>query len=244
MMAAFLFVCGCEERKGDDNTIVFGTSADYPPYEFYKDGNIVGFDIDLANAVARELGKTAKFKDMSFSSMFSSLKNGTIDVAVASITPTNERRELYDFTRSYYTSTVALVYKRSNGKPDIEDLAGKKVACQLGSTQELWAKKEWLAAEIVPVDNALQAAEMVRGGKVDWVLLDGLVAAYLCRENKDLDCFIVTKLSETGTSMAAKKGAQITERLDWALAKLTSNGELQRIKAKWNMSSSATQLED
>jgi polar amino acid transport system substrate-binding protein len=236
MIYAFFLICGCSERR-DENTIVFGTSADYPPFELFKDGEITGFEIDLASAVAREQGKVAKFKDMSFASMFSSLQNGNIDVAVASITPTNERRKLYDFTDSYYKSAIVFVCKRCDGKLNIEDLSGQKIACQLGSIQEQWVKKEWTHVKIVSINNVVQAVEFIKSGQVVGIVVDEIVAEYLCKSNPGLDSIIVAETSdhEGGTAMAVKKGSSNLDLLNSSLKKITDSGELQKIKEKWNI---------
>ncbi|MDR2464120.1 MAG: ABC transporter substrate-binding protein [Holosporales bacterium] len=247
MVIALLFVCSCDERPSEQR-IVFGTSADYPPFEFYKNGEITGFEIDLANAIARELGKIVKFKDMSFPSMFSSLQNGTIDVAVASITPTDERRELYDFTEPYHVSAIVLVYKQ-NERLNIKNLSGETIACQLGSTQERWVKEKLPQVKIISIDNVVRAAEFVKSGQVIGIVVDELVAVSLCNEHTELKYFVLAKPEDLsrnscGTALAVKKGnAVMLNAMNTAIKKLTDNGEFLRIKEKWGIKDISSETE-
>jgi polar amino acid transport system substrate-binding protein len=237
MIVAAFMLCGCEERK-DDTIIIFGTSADYPPFEFYKDGNLSGFDIDLANAVAKKLGKTAKFEDAQFSSIFAGLGSGTIDVGIASLNPTAERQKNYDFSIVYYRSVMALVHKRNDVKLNTDDMANVKVACQLGSTQESWMRQNRRQANIMLIDNVVQAVELIKAGRVDGVLVDGAIASTLCSENSVLVFTVVADLSDSdegGSAMVVKKGSSLKKQLDDAIRELDESGELLAIKKKWNL---------
>ncbi|MDR1289300.1 MAG: ABC transporter substrate-binding protein [Holosporales bacterium] len=237
LFSFLLALCGCEERK-DDSVITFGTSADYRPFEYYEDGKLTGFEIDLANAIANKLGKTANFEDMPFSSLLAGLENGTIDAVASSLVPTEERRRNYDFTVEYYGSVIAFIHGRDNDRMSTDDLSGVKIACQLGSVPEAWMKKNRPKAEIVTIDNVAQSVELIRAGRVDGILVDGIIASTICRDNPDLKYTVVDSPAESadnGFAMAVKKGSTLRELLDNAIQQLDDSGELRAIKEKWNL---------
>jgi polar amino acid transport system substrate-binding protein len=236
LVAALFLLGGCEDSK-NENAIVFGTSADYRPFEYYENGEMVGFEIDLAKAIAEKLGKEAEFKDMSFQAVLTELQNGSVDVAMASMSPTKERRKNYDFTVTYHKSGVALVYKRGDSKPDVaSDLSGVKMACQLGSVPERWLKQNKPAANVVAIDNVTQAVEFVKAGHVVGIVVDSTVAISLCADNQELEYVVMAELDDDDGScaMAVKKDSPLRQQIDDAIQKLEGSGELQALKTKWN----------
>jgi polar amino acid transport system substrate-binding protein len=227
---------GCEDSKKED-AIVFGTSADYPPFEHYEDGDITGFEIDLARAVANKLGKEANFKDMSFSSILTELQHGSVDVGVSALNPTEERRKNYDFTTSYYSAGLALVYQKSADKFDIAELSGVKIACQLGSVPEKWLKQNRPAADIISIDNVAQSVEFIKAGHAVGILVDNTVAFNLCTNNPELTYMIVADSigEDGGCAMAIKKESPLKKQIDDVLQQLENSGELQALKVKWKL---------
>jgi polar amino acid transport system substrate-binding protein len=238
LIAAMLFVTGCEDKK-EENVLVFGTSADYKPFEYYDNGNVVGFEIDLAEAIAKKLGKEVKFKDMVFSSILAELQNGSIDVGVAAMSPTRERKKNYDFTTIYYENGFAFVFKKGV-KLSTDELKGVQVACQLSSMPEKWMRENRPQACIVPIDNIAQAAEFINAGHADCVLVDEVVALNLCENNPDFMCATVNDSSEEkseheGCAMVVKKGSSLRQQINGAIQELEDSGELQSMIKKWRL---------
>jgi polar amino acid transport system substrate-binding protein len=235
LLAAILFlVCGCEDDKTDE-AITFGTSADYPPFEYYVDGDVAGFEIDLAKAVAEKLGKKAKFKDMAFSSLLTELQTGSIDAAVSTLNATEERRKSYDFTDSYYSTGVALVYRKESPPSDMSVLKDVKVACQLGSVPEKWLKANRPEANLVSIDNVTQAVEFIKAEHVEGALLDSIIAIEFCKTNPTLEYKVLDENSDDGFAMAVKKGSNLRDSINTAVGELDASGELQALKKKWGL---------
>lgn len=113
--------------------LIVGTSADYPPYEFHKQVNgkdeIVGFDIEIANQLAKDLGVQLEVKDITFNGLLESLKAGKIDMIIAGMNPTAERAKEVDFSKIYYTSTQAVLVRTEDKDKykSLSDLSGKKL---------------------------------------------------------------------------------------------------------------------
>jgi polar amino acid transport system substrate-binding protein len=233
LVLSLFLLGGCDNRKSDD-VIIFGTSADYPPFEFYQDGQVVGFEIDLANAIANDLGKRAEFKDMPFSSILLALAKGQIDVALASMTPTKEREEHCAFTKTYYRSVVGVVYKKGSAVPDLKGSDDVTVACQLGTVQEDWVKRNCRAKRI-SIDNVASSVEHLKTKHVDGIVVDGIVAVALCKENPALAWTVVATLDESGTAMGLKNKSRLVEKIDAVLDKLENSGVLAQLKEKWGL---------
>ena len=139
MGLSLLFLASCGEKQ-DADTLVVAVSLDYPPFEFVENGHGVGFDIDLAHALGKELGKKIEIKDMKFSGILASIKTGQADMGISSLTVTEERQKNFDFSKAYYVGDVALVFHKKRPLTE-QDLAEKKVGCQMGTVFEYWVKK-------------------------------------------------------------------------------------------------------
>ena len=145
-----ILLASCNQEKTNDD-LRFSTCADYPPFEYNNHGTIQGFDIDLARIIAKKLGKNAVFDNMSFSTVLPALNSGQDDVAIATITMTEERKKNFDFSITYYFETMAAVYPKNQPIKDQNDLKDKKIAVQLGSVLDLWAHQHFPMNEIIPL---------------------------------------------------------------------------------------------
>lgn len=167
-----LFIFGCTSEKSK-NVMHFAVSAEYPPFEYIEQNELKGFDIDLANLIAKHLGKQAVFDNMQFSTILPALSLGQVDAAISTITITPARQQHFDFTAPYYFETMAAVFRKNKPVHSKAALKGKIIACQLGSTMEIWLRKTIPDAFIVAMDNNTQAIEAVKAGHADLVLMDG-----------------------------------------------------------------------
>ncbi|MBL7481460.1 ABC transporter substrate-binding protein [Legionella bononiensis] len=226
-----LIVTGCD---GENETQVLNvaTSAEYPPFEYSDQGEIKGFDIDLARLVAKELGKKAVFHDMQFSSILPAVLSGQADFAISTITITKERKKNLDFSTPYYFEGMAAVFKTGQSMNSLSVLHDKKIACQLGTTMEIWAKKQVPSAELVLMDNNNQAVEALKAGHVDVVIMDGAQAPIFSKNNPGL-AYVLIAQSEDGYALALPKNSLLTPEVNQALKNLEAKGEIQKLKTKW-----------
>lgn len=230
MLLALIFT-GCGKLKNPDH-LHFATFAEYPPFEYSTQGEIKGFDIDLAKLVAKELGKTAVFDNMQFSTILPALTSGQVDAAIATLTITPERQKNFDFTTAYYFEGMAAVYQIHAPVQQIAQLSGKKMAAQLGSVMEIWLRKHFPKGELTAFNSNNQAIEALIAGHVDVVFMDGAQGAVYSQKHAGLAYSIVTK-AEQGYGIALKKGSPLTAQMNLALKKLADNGEIEKLKAKW-----------
>lgn len=110
LVASLFSLVGCSNSNGSSDTVTIGTSAEYAPMEYMdKDGNIVGVDIDVINAIAEEAGLEIEIKNYGWEALFVAVQNGEIDIATSAITITDERKETFDFTDAYYAANQLIL---------------------------------------------------------------------------------------------------------------------------------------
>lgn len=229
-----IFVCcylfGCKEK--DNNSLLFATSAEYPPFEYNVFGKLSGFDIDLAILIADQLGKKAKFQDMKFSAILPAVQNGIVDAAIATIAITKDRKNNFDFSIPYYLENLAIIFYKDNPIKDKSDLVGKKIACQLGTTMDIWLREHAESSKIITMDNNPQAIEMLKAGRVDAVLVDAIQAIAFIKNNHEL-AYTVIGDADAGYGVALKKGSALTDKFNQAILNLKASGEIDKLKKKY-----------
>ncbi|NRB06984.1 MAG: transporter substrate-binding domain-containing protein, partial [Richelia sp.] len=164
---------------GGKETLTMITSPDYPPYEYYDTQNrerkIVGFDIDIAAYIAKELKFNLQVTESDFSGLIPALQANRADFAMASMNPTPERQKNVDFSIIYHQGQNTIVVEKSTDIKQLEDLTGKTVGVQLGTIQEQRAKK--VAAKIpgMQIKQLNKIPEMIqeiKGGRIDAAIIE------------------------------------------------------------------------
>lgn len=234
ILASVLLISWCYAYIADDNQefIHFAISAEYPPFEYNEHGEIKGFDIDLARLLAKQLGKKAVFDSMQFSNILPAISLNQVDVAISTLTITEQRKKNFDFSNPYYFESLAVVFDTHAPFKQVSQLSGKKIAVQLGSTMELWLKANVPNATLLVMDNNNQAIAALKAGHVDGVLVDGVQAGAFSQKNPGLSFTVISK-SNDGYGIALKKNSPLTGKINKALQTLEENGELTQLKQKW-----------
>jgi arginine/lysine/histidine transporter system substrate-binding protein len=208
--------------------IVIGTSADYPPYEFRLlpeiEDDIVGIDIDIAEAIAADLNVKLEIKNVVFNNLFNELNAENIDLILAGLAPTENRQKIVDFSIPYYQAIQNMVI-RAKDKEKIkllEDLRGKNVGTQTGSIQEDMVKSMIFGATFVTRPTIQKLIDELASEKLDAVILEKPVAdAYVFKNKNFLNLECNSDRTQLGSAVAVKKGNpdllarvnQILERL-------------------------------
>ncbi len=212
------------ERIKADGKIILGTSADYPPYEFQAliDGKdtIVGFDIEIAKEIAKDLGVELEIKDMSFDGLLAALVSGNVDFVISGMTPTEERRQNVDFTDIYYQAVHGAVIRAADANKYGSDPASLKdvmIGAQKGAIQVGIAKEQIKGVTGADLDNNHpQIKELgtlpdlimeVKNNKIEAVIAELPVAEAYVKANPDLAIASYTfEDTEGGSAIAVKKG--------------------------------------
>ncbi|GHU20923.1 amino acid ABC transporter substrate-binding protein [Alphaproteobacteria bacterium] len=230
-----LFLLGCEDKKSSD-IIKFGLSADYPPFEYYENGELKGFDVELGRIVAQEMGKKAEFEDMGFNAALVALNVDSIQAVISTVTSTPERRKNYDLSRCYYTESLAIVYNINEPYKTATALSKDvKVACQLGTTMEFWVKKHATDANLITMDKYPDMIEALKADQIDCVVMDTVQAKGFCAKNPGLGYSVIEQTDAEGYAIAFKKNSPLKDGANAAISKLEKNGWLAKLKAKYQL---------
>ena len=182
-------------KKG---TLSICTHLPYEPFEFTEGGEVVGFDPDVLKIAADAEGLDTEVVDVAWETITTgeALNTGQCDVAAGAMTITDERAAVMDFTDPYFTATQALMTKTGSGITSLEDLAGKKIAVQDGTTGADYVRENAPDdAEIISFEDSSLMQQAVRTGKTDAGVNDNGLLNYFVSQNPEVE--VVTEF-ETG----------------------------------------------
>jgi His/Glu/Gln/Arg/opine family amino acid ABC transporter permease subunit len=222
------------ERVRKSGELRIGTDATYPPLESAEGGQFTGFDIDLGNAVARELGVRAVWINSGFDGIFPALQNGTFDAVISSVTITPERTATMLFSDPYYDSgQLIAVRKGTQGISKPEDLAGKKAGVQINTTAQIDLEKR--KGISVAVYNSIDLALLdLKNGRIDAVVSDAPVLRYMIRQSFPDLTTVGQRFTDEKFGIAIAQGNDDLRRaINAALWRLTESGEYARINTQW-----------
>lgn len=222
------------KAKGE---LVMLTNAAFPPFEYLGDDQQpAGVDIDVAQAIADELGVELKVVDMEFDGIVPALMAGKGDIGAAGMTVTEERLESVDFSTKYATSSQYMIVKKDSDIATKDDLKGKKIGVQQGTTGDIYATDEdgengVEAEEVLRYSNAMGAAMALMSDKIDVVIVDELPAKSIVAENDSLK-MIDEKLTTEQYAIAVKKDSDLTAEINKVLDKLIADGTIDELILK------------
>ena len=188
LIVSGIIVAGIVEEIKKRGYLIVGTEATFPPFEFVdeKTKEIVGFDIDIAKEIAKALGVKLKVEDIAFDGLIPSLLTKKIDLIIAAMTITPERAKVVSFSDPYFTAGQVIVVRKNGFMPKtFEELIGKKVAVQLGTTGDLEVSKIE-GIEVVRFTRYTEAFLELQNGRVDAVVLDFAPAQAYVKMNPNL----------------------------------------------------------
>lgn len=231
-----LAMTGC----GQEKKLVVATSPDYPPFENLVDGEIVGFEPELWEAVAAEAGIDFEWKQMQFDAIEPGITAGEVDLGAAGFSITPDREKNYLFSDSYFTDDIAVATAKDNSKISKDnaktalDKKGVIIAVQTGTTGETFAKENFSNATVKGYGNSTDCFAAVQAGKADAVCTNlSVVSDMLTNSYKDEQIVYKEASDEEYAFMMAKDNTELQQKINDALAKLKEDGKLDEIKAKW-----------
>ncbi|TCS78615.1 amino acid ABC transporter substrate-binding protein (PAAT family) [Muricomes intestini] len=245
--ACVLSLAACGSKKDDsssgdsgnkkEDTLVMATNAEFPPYEYYEGKDVVGIDADIAAAVADELGMKLKIEDMAFDSIIAAVSSGKADIGAAGMTVTKERLKNVDFTDTYATATQVIIVTEDSEIAGPDDLTGKKIGVQLGTTGDIYAD-DIEDASVERYNKGFEAVQALQQGKIDAVIIDGEPAKEFVKEADGLK-ILDEAFTEEEYAIAVKKGNdELKDKINDALASLKDSGKLDEIVGKYISSDS------
>ena len=228
------------QEKGQ---VVVGMSADYAPYEFhYIDENgkdvIGGFDVDIANEIANELGVKLVIQEMDFDALVAALPAGKVDLVISGMNPTEERAKVIDFSEIYYNSQHGILVRVEDADKyqSFKDLEGAKVGVQLGSTQEQIAKSEIPNANLQQLANVKNLILELKAGKVDAIVMEKPVAETAVKTNPELAVGKPIYEESTGGNAVglAKGNEELLAKVNEVITELNESGKMDEYIVKAN----------
>ncbi len=226
-----LFWIKCSEEW--DDKIIFAICADYPPFEYTVDKKLTGFDVELAKYIGKEMRLKVEFKNMQFSTLLVSLRNKMVDAAISTITITENRLKNFDFSKPYYFEKLSIVSLKDNPILKKQDLYSKKIACQIGTTMEIWLRDNFPSGTtIITNDNNPQAIESLKSGHVDAVIIDTIQAIAFVKKNPRLQ-YCIIDISKNGYGIAFRKNSSLREKVNKSIDALKKKGIIKKLKEKY-----------
>ena len=224
------------DKVKNKGTLTVALNPHFAPFEFKTIQNgkdtIVGADVEIAKAIADELGVKVKFSEMSFDNVLASVQSGKADIAISGISATKERQKIFDFSDTYYDSeTVLLVKKDATEKTykQISDFSKKSIAVQKGSIQENIAKANLLDANVVSLAQPGEAINELKSGQVEGVVLEKAIAKGYVDQNSDLTMSDIALKSDSNDAyaVAMPKGSDdLKAKVNKIIAKLKKEGKI------------------
>jgi ABC-type amino acid transport substrate-binding protein len=213
--------------------IFVGTNAEFPPFEYLDKGEVTGFDIELVNELGKIMDADVKVLDMSFDGLLPALQMKKVDLVIAGMTATEERKKTVSFTQPYYTASQVIIVKEGNNSiKSFDDLKGKKVAVMLGFTGDT------IVSEIEGVNverfNAAYAGIMaLQADKVEAVVLDSEPAKNYVKQNPGLVLAEADAEQEEYAIALRKNDKALLEKVEKALAEIKANGTYDALIKKY-----------
>jgi len=219
----------------DDGKITIGTEGTYPPFTFHDtSGNLTGFDVDLANEVAKRLGVKVEYKETQWDAMFAGLDAKRFDMIANEVGIRPDRQKKYDFSDPYITSAGVLIVNTSNTKvKKFEDIKGLNAAQSLTSNYGDMAKK--YGANLVGVEGFQQAVELLTQKRVDVTINDKLTYLDYKKQKPDAPIKIAATANDASSSgfMFRKNSDKLVDEVNKALKEMVDDGTYKKISEKW-----------
>lgn len=257
VIAAVVFAAGCTEN-GEDNsegaqveengaagdntagempTYVVGTEAQFPPFEIVdSQGNIIGFDVDLMNAIAEDQGFKVEYQDQDFAGLIPALQTGNIDIIASGMTITPDRDEEVDFSEPYITAGLAIAVTVDNEDiKSVDDLKGKTVAVQTGSTGYIKAEelqKAGVIAEIKDFPHVNEAIEELKIGGADAMINDLPVTNAFIAVQPDVIKIVGEPLNSESYGFAVRSGnTELLSKINTGFENVKASGKYDELLA-------------
>lgn len=263
LVGACFALVACDPKKDEGGKLVVATNCEFEPFEYLDDnGNPTGIDMDIAAALAKELGLTLEINDMPFESVVASVASGTCNIGIAGLTVNAERLESVDFTQTYFSSSQVVIAKSGDSildvvVEDLEDedevaskvaliesaLNGKRIGVQNGTTGYSYVSGDSdnyegvAGATAVGYPSGALAVQAMLNGQVDYVIIDKVPAEKLVAANDGTELSNVVLTGEDYAFAVKKGNTEFLNKVNAALTKLIADGTIEEIFQKYGYTS-------
>jgi ABC-type amino acid transport substrate-binding protein len=224
---------GEEESSGGGETLTVGSDIPYPPFEQGKKGSYTGFDVELMEAIGKEIEREPEFIDSSFETIFRDLAQEKFEAVMSAATITEEREKVVDFSLPYYLSEQAILVKEGSEITGLSDLKGKVVGAQQGTTGLELGKEKAEASELRPFPEGPDADNALKAGTVEAVIIDAPVAKQQAEELGGIEIVEKVPTEETYGIAIAKGNTELLEGINEGLKMTIEDGSYAKVYEKW-----------
>lgn len=230
IMLCCLALVACKDKNTNQDVLKVGINAEYPPFEYYEGGNIVGIDVDLANALGKKLNKKIVFENMKFNALLASLSANKVDVIISGLVITDERKKQFDFSDPYYDNeTVIVVKENDNTIKSADDLKGKTIGTQVGTVSDNFVTAIERAT-VNRYDSTVLAIMNLKAGKDDVTVIDKAGAIQVLNANDGFKVLDNMNIANLPYGIAINKGNdELLGQINQALKEMKESGELEAI---------------
>jgi ABC-type amino acid transport substrate-binding protein len=221
------------EAEGGGEKLTIGSDIPYPPFEQGKAGSYTGFDVNLMEAIGKEIGREPEFIKSSFETIFRDVSEGKFEAVMSAATITEEREKVVDFSLPYYLSEQAILVAEGSSITGLSDLKGKTVAAEQGTTGLTLGKEKAEAGELRPFPEGPTAINALKSGTVEAVIIDAPVAVQALKETSGLEIAEKVPTEETYGIAVAKESTELLEQINEGLKKTIEDGSYAKVYEKW-----------
>jgi polar amino acid transport system substrate-binding protein len=251
MVCGMLMACGGGSTSSDSGEadtqaaseeggkIVFGTNAEFPPFEFVTSEGVIGqfdgIDMAIAKQIAEDNGMTAEINNMEFDSLLVALENGQNDAVIAGMTVTPERAEAVDFSTPYYTATQVMIVPENSDIKSATDMKGKEIRVIQGYTGEVAVKELGEEYKYQSFKKGSEAILELVNGKCDVVVIDSATAQKYISDNEGLKIVEDNEtFGEEQYAIAVKKGnTELLDKVNASIEKMLADGTISELSAQY-----------
>lgn len=246
LLASVAAMSGCGASNSDvadgaspisDGVLTMATNAQFPPYEYYAGGEIIGVDAEIAAAIAEKLGVELSIEDVEFDSVLTGVQTGKYDIGLAGITVTEDRQQSMAFTDSYATGVQSIIVKEGSPITSVDDLSAEGasyvVGVQLSTTGDIYATDDFGADRVQEFPTGADAVAALVSGKVDCVIIDNNPAKSYVASNEGLTILDTAYTEEEYAACTALGNDEFLDQLNTAISELKADGTIDAILAKY-----------
>ena len=234
LLVALMMLGTAAAALADTVTVAF--NPEYPPFEYVNDnGEYEGYDVDLINAVAEKAGIEIAFEAMDFDAVISAVATNPNTIGVSGISITDERKLSVDFSEGYINAGLIVVVKKDSGYATVDDLKGKVIGVQMGTTSDFAAEEITREANTSKYKTFLNAIMELQGNKVDAVIVDKPVGIAILNELKDdaLEIVDMGLQADWYGIEVNKENPELLEKINAALKELEAEGFYKTLEDKY-----------
>lgn len=214
------------------DVIVMGTNAGFRPFEYIENNEIVGFDVELAQEIAKSINKELKIEDMSFDGLLPALNSGQVDMVLAGMSVTPERAKNALFSNPYFTASQRIIVRKGSQIRNKYQLSGRKIGVQLGTTGDTLAAK-LPGVKVSQFQTAPSVLQELSTGRIDAVILDNAPAQQYAKNFMNLE-LLPGALSQENYAVAFRKdNKDLMDKVNQVILEMKNDGRYAALLKKY-----------